>query len=290
MSKGKRNASLVNECLEHTGCSKQDFINYKCDRSDDDSIKKYSLDHFTEKGYNRQYSDLCSCAYDNSKGYYDTMYNDYYVFICRSYGVDNENLIKCTSALKQDDPRPRLDRNKICTSLISPCNNAVIKNNSLSNQCSKENTSGTYIQICSQRISQYGEGTINANTSIDCNQKITDLNKNTVNGPFLSPDNPDLTPPPKPTNITTTPPTNITTTPPTTKPDTTKPDTTKPDTTKPDTTKPPWYNTTWGIIGIVAMVAMVAVALLAYFNKEKFFTKRESPKGSLYSESLDDKP
>lgn len=226
MSKRKVSASLVNECLEYTGCTKDNFNSYKCDNDDISSIEKYTLDFFTTKGYNRQYSNLCSCAYDNSD-YYKIMYDDYYSFICKSYGVDDANLSICTNAFKNNDVKKR-SNHETCQSLVSPCSNATIKNYV---DCAKKDGE-QYIQICSQRITQFGDGTVNANTSIDCNQEIKEINKKLPEkNRILSgdPDNPNLTPIPKQTNITTVP---SNTTVPSTKPD----DTTGPSTKTEDNT------------------------------------------------------
>uniref|UniRef100_A0A6C0CXY2 Uncharacterized protein n=1 Tax=viral metagenome TaxID=1070528 RepID=A0A6C0CXY2_9ZZZZ len=263
MSKRVVSASLVNECLEYTGCTKDNFNSYKCDNDDISSIEKYTLDFFTTKGYNRQYSNLCSCAYDNSD-YYKIMYDDYYSFICKSYGVDDVNIGKCINAFKDNDVKKR-SNHEICQSLVSPCSNATIKNY---DDCAKKDND-QYIQICSQRISQFGDGTINANTSIDCNQKITDLNNNAGNASFLSSSNStNLTPSPKQTNITTVP--SNTTVPPT-KPD----DTTVPSTKTED-------NTSY----IIGFILFCLVCLGSYIAYQSYYKKKElsqSPR-SLYDD------
>lgn len=171
--KKQHNSSLVNECLEHTGCDKDKLFSGDC------NIEDYSLDYLSEKGYNREYTNLCGCKYDYHL--YEEIQKTSTEAICRQYGLTDENSVStCMEALKNN----LIDRttHSACKSFVPPCSfeSTVVKEDSDNCREIKDDASN-YIQICSNEITAKGVKNINANLNTSCTQIIQQTNTDVYN-------------------------------------------------------------------------------------------------------------
>ena len=205
--KKKDNTKYVNECLEHTSCSDEDFYSNKC------TEKQYSVDYMTEKGgYNKQYTNLCGCKLDSD--YYKDIQRTYLNKICKNYGLVGEALSTCVSQLYKTDVTVTRSNNIPCISEISPCNqpSTIVKLNANdpSNFCALQKDDTTnYIQICSNVLNATGVTEVDFDANNNCIQEIKKNDETTYNNIIQAKENRE-----KGTNNTTVPPSTNTTTPP----------------------------------------------------------------------------
>ena len=177
MSKGSKNsASLVNECLIDNNCTKENFMNGKC--SQHDFIDSY----LANKGYNKEYSNICSCKYDES--YYeattedeDTINGVLYQKMCKNLGFEENSQSgidynKCIESAKKayENSYIEADNGNKCKNSNYPCINAVINDD-----CSKsKQPENNFIQICSNVINSDSPSNVDADQNIACTQAIND--------------------------------------------------------------------------------------------------------------------
>ena len=178
------NSSLVNECLIDNNCTEKKFLDDKCKQEE-------FIDHFlANKGYNKEYSNLCSCNYDtNNYNNYsieddtnvnegqDTINGVLYKKMCKKLGFEENfysgsDYLNCINAAKQaytNDLRDAYTA-KQCIDYYYPCKNAVISEKCIESHKKSENI----IQICSNVIDSNTQGNINSEQNISCTQAIND--------------------------------------------------------------------------------------------------------------------
>ena len=214
----------VNECLYMNGCTKEKYGMSQC------SDKERAHDYFSEKGYNQNYSNICSCGYDMS--HYNSLLNERVSRACTIAGVKNEpeketgeesDWRKCNTALLKayTDSQSSAIGKRECKNSYHPCGGKFIdddvgvegsKNTQsdtiIGDDCDvEEKDKITQVQFCINNANIAGiQGDVNMDSSNNCRQVINQHIGNSSPGGSGN----TITPPPNDGggsgNITTVPP------------------------------------------------------------------------------------
>tara|TARA_X000000950_G_scaffold194817_1_gene234734 strand:- start:902 stop:2635 length:1734 start_codon:yes stop_codon:yes gene_type:complete len=179
MSKGSElSASLVNECLPDNNCTEENFMNGSC-------ISHEFIDHYlVNKGYNKEYSNICSCKYDYNNYIFGiddehTINSVLYSKMCKNLGFEYNHksgldYINCINAaeiaFENEKNLVETDTAESCMSYNYPCKDAVV-----SDKCREGNQiRKNFIQICTNVINSNSPSNVNSEQNVSCTQAIND--------------------------------------------------------------------------------------------------------------------